>query len=478
MAEPISSATTLQDVLAVVQEQYDNRFDEQSFRHGRTINRLFMPDKRVASGDGITFQAEVSSSDTARFSSSPLSAIASPEAFAPAKLKIRWNETGSANDFSRLSASAQVSYYELINGSAGTVVDVAERVHRQLMQDADEKSALMRHRPKNGAIATVSGTPTENDSWKIASATSTPDTTDGIRFTISEGSLAAFQPGTRVAITDTSSSAAVIAANIRVDSKGPNLDDGSVGFVYDATGTPNPSSEAGAGVAGVASGDIVYLANRNGTIATGVNSLGSWFTPPAASGDSFIGGADRAAVANRWLMTTNLREGSTARKISKSDFDSAAIAAGYVEDDQKGVVAFANLELVQAIRNEVGEDAFISFPIDDSRAKRFMNFGTMGLNYQHPSFGVVKIIGDPLAPKNTVRMCRMGDWTSVSWGHREFRIISGGDQGGGWYRTQETTTSGENYGKGLIYKVDGIVPGMCDYCRVPKRQVQIMNVTA
>ena len=127
----------------------------------------------------------------------------------------------------------------------------------------------------------------------------------------------------------------------------------------------------------------------------------------------------------------------------------------------------------QTVRTAIGEDAFIVYPVGDVRMKRFANFGNIGLNYQHPTFGNLKFFADPMAIPNTVRFIVPDTWRELFYGWRGLKAVPGGDIAG-WYRMSADTT---NAGKGVILKRDWwSLSG--DMCFKPWLNAQILNVAA
>ena len=128
MAEPFDSAMLADDVSAVFQEQYFPDFLEQWVSYfGKVTNRIFKPTDLDVVSDGINFQYELGPSDTARSSTSILGSFASPQQFNPGSFKIRFSQTGAC-DFVRVSASAQVTDLDMVNGAKGRAVDIVQRV--------------------------------------------------------------------------------------------------------------------------------------------------------------------------------------------------------------------------------------------------------------------------------------------------------------------------------------------------------------
>lgn len=465
MAEPRDSAAFLEDVTDILQEQYFPKFEEEYERFGSTTNRLFSPDAQEVTGDGRTMQVEVAPADTVRLNNDPLGSFAAPDVLEPDKIKVRFQENSpSTNDFSEVSASCQFSDIDIVEAGKGSIVDFCDRTYRMVNSNYDEHMAILRHADRTAAIALVNGTPELNNGWALTNSTGTATNAGGLRCAVDTGSIAAFRRGTRVDFINPSTGV-VNAGNIRVTDVNPS--DLSVGFAYTSTGITARLSTGN--LANVADNDIICF---SGEYNKGLYSLGAWFSRPTA-GETFLGGVDRSTADKRWLLTTATREGATSATINKSMFNDAAIAMGFrAEDEQSGLVFMTDPTIHQKLRDDIGEDAFIQIPVSDDRMKRFANFGSVGLNYQHGTFGVVKIVGDPLCPPNTVRIIAKNTWKSLYYGWKGLRPVKEG--GGHWYRMNDGTP---NTGRGKIWKADWYAL-QTDFCTKPWLNCRIMNVTA
>lgn len=459
MAEPNDSAVMLEDASEIVQEQYFGKYEEQYHsRFGSTTNKCFMPEPDVVHGDGKSMQYEVGPADTVRFQINPLGNIASPQRIDPGRIKVRWNRTStSAHDFTQVSARCQFDMYTMEDGSAGTIVDLADRIYNSVQGDFNEKLAIMRHADRTGQIALVNGTPKQNDRETYADATATATNTTGMRIKVDQGSIAAFRPNARYDIINPSTGA-VRVSNIRCTDI-PNFADTSVGFDFVTTGITGEISSNGTGsIATVADNDIIVF---SGCYNAGLYSFGAYYSSPTA-GETFICGADRTDAGYRWMLPQRLTNSGTLRKITKTLFNNIAIAMGYLgEDGQSGTVWLTDPIQHQKLRDELGEPSFIQLPTDDSRAKQFRNFGSIGLNYQHPTFGIVKIVADPLANPTKVLVLQNETWKTLSYGWKGLKPIK--DGGSHWYRMNQNTP---NTGKGLIMAADW-VGNICDWCTRP-----------
>ena len=277
------------------------------------------------------------------------------------------------------------------------------------------------------------------------------------------GSIAYFRPGTRI---DIYNGASLIAGNVAVTDNNPA--DLSIGVQY-VQGS-NPVRNSSGNLFSAASGhSIFYAGERN----AGMYSLGSYFSIPATSGDLFIGGVDRAAIANRWLIPVSTRAGASGNAtLTKSMIDDLAVAMGFRDENEQGGVMTCDPLLHQKLRNEYTEAAFLNIPDGDNRLKRFANFGAIGLNYQHPVFGLIKIQADVLHTPNTVRFIVPETWRALYYGFRGLKMMPGTK--GGWYRLNETTP---NTGLSKIWKCDWYAL-QTDWCSQPWKNGQILNVSA
>jgi hypothetical protein len=467
MAEPLDAAIFLEDVSEIFQTQYMDDFpDEFPSRFGSITNKLIKPYKEIAATDGITMQFKYGHADSVRTDTNPLGDMAAPQAAKYGSMRLRFNrQTPSSNDFTYFSASCQFDIYTIENMMKGTIVDAVKDVYDQIIPDYNEKLANLRNAPRTGQLALVQGSPKENDARLMADATATADNTDGIRINIDNGSIASFRNNVRVDFINPSTGA-VNAGNIRITDTNTALDE--VGGEFISTGPTGGLSTGD--LANVADNDIIVY---SGTYNKGYYGFAAWFTEPATSGDSFIGGVDRAAKTYRFLYPTSTRENDASERINASHFDDLAIAMGYLsEDPQAGLSFMTTPKLHTALRRELGEDSFREIPLDDSRMERFMNFGSIGLNYQHPTFGLVKILADPLMSPNTLRAIAANTWKAVFVNHRGLKKVTEG--GNHWYRMQQSTP---NSGKGLIMKADWF-GNQVDFCLQPWKNGQIKNISA
>lgn len=475
MAEPYDSAWLLEDVSAIIQQQYFPEFTEEApGRFGAVVNKYFKPSMDAITGDGKTMQVEIAPGDTVRFGTDPLGPFASPDVFQAGSIKVRFNKNTPANsDFSHISASCQTNDIDLEVAGRGSIIDFVERMFKQIMPEYDEKLAIHRHLSRTASVGTLTDTPKQNNTFNYDQAAATPTSATGARVKVAGGSISYFRPGTRIDVYNTSG--APVLTNLRVTDSNPA--DSSIGLEYVAGGSgsnpvrnsgPSPASFVGANLA---SGYVLYY---SGEKDAGMYSLGAYFSAPTTT-DSFIGGVNRASITNgnyRWMVPVTTRAGATSATLTKSMVDDLAISMGYRDESEQGVVITTSPDLHQKLRNEYTEAAFLNIPDGDNRLKRFANFGTMGLNYQHPVFGLVKVISDVLHVPNTVRVIVPETWRSLYYGFRGLKMMPGTK--GGWYRVTETTP---NTGLSKIWKCDWYAL-QTDWCSQPWKNGQILNVSA
>lgn len=466
MAEPYDSAWLLEDVSAIIQQQYFPEFTEEApGRFGSVVNKYFKPSMDAITGDGKTMQVEIAPGDTVRFGTDPLGPFASPDVFQAGSIKVRFNKaTPTSSDFSHVSASCQTNDIDLEVAGRGSIIDFVERMFKQIMPEYDEKLAVHRHLSRSATVGTVADTPKQNNSFNMSQATSGSVTNvTGARFTVSAGSISYFRPGTRI---DIYNGANLVVGNVAVTDSNPA--DLSIGVQYVSNSNTVRNSTGPLTLTNVASGNIIYYSNERNA---GMYSLGAYFSAPTA-GESFIGGVDRTTSGYRWMIPVTTRPGLTAATLTKSMVDDLAISMGYRQEDEYGVVVTTSPDLHQKLRNEYTEAAFLNIPDGDNRLKRFANFGTMGLNYQHPVFGLVKVMSDVLHVPNTVRVIVPETWRSLYYGFRGLKMMPGTK--GGWYRVTETTP---NTGLSKVWKCDWYAL-QTDWCSQPWKNGQILNVSA
>lgn len=468
MAEPADSSVILEDIYNVHRELYMKEYPEEYSGYGTVTNKLFKPSSEIAGGDGIQMQSEIAPIDTMRSTTDMLASIPTPSMFQAINVKARLNtQVPGSNDFVRFAGSVQVADVLMQNGDTGTVVDIADRLYKQVSTDYEEKLAISRHVGRTARLGLVNGTPKQDNIDYFADATATASNANGARFPIDTGSIAYFKKGRRVDIFN-ATTGLYIAQNVKVTSV--NTVDYSIGleFVSAAAGVLTGDISTG-NLANIADNHEIYLSGQRNQ---GMYGFGAWFNRPAATGDSFIGGVNRMATSYRNMIPTTTRfDQSSNAVLTRSMFDDLALGMQYRQEDEYGVVFLQDLLLTNKIRQEVTEQAIIQLPVDDSRLKRFSHFGTIGLLYQHPAFGVCQIIGDPLAMSNTVRVLTPETWRTYFAYFRGLMTLPGIK--GSWYRVNE---SAPNTGDSVFWKSDWHCYQL-DWCKQMWRNGAILSVS-
>lgn len=465
MAEPFDGAFELDDITEIVQTQYFQDYLLQyPQRFGGITASYFAPASEVGVGSGLTVQFEIYATDAARWQTNPNGASASPASFAANTLGLRWSQNG-ANDWSTVTAAARATLADIRNAGKGAITDLVNRVYNEAGRDYEEKLAIHRHLPKSGLMGTVTATPVQNNKDLFANCTASATNTTGCRFKITGCSNAWIRAGTHI---DVVRSGVVIAGNLVCTD--PQSIDSSFGFAFTSSLTPSGNTSTG-NIANIAAADEIYIA---GEYNAGMYSMGAFFSNPA-TGDSFIGGVDRNASGYRWLVPTMTNRGATAVAMTRNQFDTLALAMNFKGESEMSAAWTSPPDIHRKIRQELGENAFFQMSTDDDRMKRFMKFGTTGLNYQDPVFGCVKIIADPLHTPNCVRFIAADTWKTYYYGKAGFNPVrSGGDVGAHWMRLPESTP---NTGFGTAFQADWRA-WQLDMCMMPWKNGAILNVTA
>lgn len=451
----------------MVQQLYYEKFDAQSSDWwGQNTNKIFKPASRVLKGDGMNIQVEIGPADSVRFSSNMLGAIAASQRLKPTSYKPRWSETGTC-DFVRVSASCTASEWDIQNAGGGLIEDFVKRIYNSVDQSYEEKLAIHRNIGRSARLALVNNAPKQNNSYNFNDATSGSVTnTTGARVQFDNGSRAYFRPNARVDIY--SPGGVLRVGNALVTDI--NRVDSSFGLSYSSGG---PAGENTTGdLSTVADNDEIFLAGERNA---GMYSLGSYFTMPT-TGDSFIGGVDRTSSTYRWMVPTAIRADTsftTNAKITKPMFNQLGEAMGYIDESGVGGAFQMCPEVHNTIRDEIGEQSFIQYPTGDDRMKRFAHFGSVGLLYQHPTFGVVQFVADPLAPSNEVRFVVPETWQAFYYAWKGLEKLPG-DGGRHWYRMNESVP---NTGRSIIWKADWLGTQL-DICTMPWKNGVIKNISA
>ena len=463
MAQPFDwSATLLTSLSDAIRQIYMPGFPEQTWRFGRTFNRIFQPSARKINGDGINIQVMDRLQYGAQFSRSINGAFPQPESFSADYYKVTLSETDASNDFSSIKVSGRVTYLDLVRAKDDTAaaVQVAEKIYTQMRDDFQESLAIHRQIPQTAQVGTVStDTPKQNDASLYADCSATPAASTGVRFKLTNSAIAYFQPGRKLSVY---SSAGVYRGDIIVTDYNPV--DLSVGaYLLDANGNQDTATSP---LNKVQASDKLYF---RGEYNKGMKSVGEWFTDPS-SGDSFFG-KDRTNPLNRYLIPTKVKI-STARPFTKTDLDTLAVALGYVREAESAGVLVMQPNLEQAFRNEVGEDIVYNYPKEGPGGEMLAKYGFLGSVYVHPQLGVCRVMADPLAAYNTVRYLKLDSWETLYAIENGLTFVPAGDGFGFWYRMSSGTPGDA---KSLSYQCDALSL-LCDITDTPRLQGQISNV--
>ena len=466
MAEPYDSATTLIDLQNILQNQYFRDFIELQVRNHDDLNKLFGFDPEPVVGKGKEFQMETAPGDTVRANIDPLADVASPNSFQADAITYRWNQNDStAHDFCRLSASAQVDYYTIENGGNGAIVDAAARIFNQVSQQYPESLAVHRLLGRNPIVGLVNGTPVQDDNFVFADGAATPTNTTGARFAVDSTSIGYFRTGQILDIYDNTNSD-FPCKKVEVDYV--NYVDNSIGVKYNSSGLP--ARQSSGDLANIADNDQIFFSGERNA---GMYSIGAYMADPDAD-SSFIGGITRTDVGKRHHIPHRSRENAASAVLDKSHINGAARTMQYRRNNNNGAVVICQIDLHDTLRDSYGEDAFVPMPNDAAQKKRFAHLGFVGLNYQHPTFGMLQIMSHSLYTPGVVDILTPNRWKMVSYGNKDLRWIPNDAGGSPWYRVESATPGN---GRSLIFKADAL-SNVGDYCTVPQDNCRILSVTA
>lgn len=464
MPEPFASATTLlTNVSNAIRQVYHKDFPEMHRRFGGKTNRMFKPSKLRVDGDGVNVQVEDHLSYPARFGKDLNGDFHTPRTFGAQTYKVTLSEVEASNDFSRLAASAQVTWTDIkrVMNKKASAVDFADKTVKELLGHVGETTAVHRHLDKTARVCLLNGTPAQNDNRIFANCSATPAaSTYGARVPIDNGSIATLPRGMFVdSYTGTTKDYSLWVSDY-------NPRDKSVGF-YGLDGNGDPDNTVD--ISNIANNDAIYI---SGEKDKGLISLGEWFKDPGdiGDGDSHFS-KDRAVPDNRWMLPHT--SGPTSlTPFQPEHIDDLCIELGYIEEDPEGgYIALTTPELEQAYRDAVGEDIFIPFPSKDEKGKLFATYGFDGNMYRHPTMGRIMLQADSIATPNKIRFLRPGDWETLYAPGSEFEFLPG--EYGNWYR-MESGTAGA--GRTTVFRMDGLAC-FVDICTLPRYQAEIVNMS-
>lgn len=467
MAEPFDSATTLQVVSETIQEQYYDEFLMSPFVTGGKTNRLLAMRSNAVTGDGETFQAKNAIGYSGRVGIDPYSEFDAGVPFDPQKVKVRWNEQStSAHDFTNIKFSPRIGEYDLKRaGDAGAITSIVEQLAGDTFKDFDWHMALLNRVPRSCKVGDINGTKKLNDAKHMGSCTAYANGSTTMRAYVDAAAAPYFRKWVEYDIYNGSSK---VVGKIRCTGMTPedkaNSSACSVGFAITSR------SNTAANFDGVSDNYTIYLA---GARNAGMYGIEAWMASPTATGDTFIGGVSRSDPNYQWMQPTATRVGSTAQKISVAHMNEAANARAFVSDDpDSGLVGCANPDVIDSLRSQIAEAAFINWPSDDSRAKRFGNLGMIGLNYQHPALGLIKLVGDEFMVPTVMDFYKMGSFMAMFYGSKRLNVLPG-EVAGKWNRLPSGTAGNA---KSLIYSMDCYADGAV-FCDDAPCNVRINNIT-
>ena len=454
---------------AIAQEQYYDKALEHSFTSGKKTNMLFDFRKSAVTGDGETFQAKTGIGDSARVSRDPYSDFVTGRPFTAKNYKVRWNadDTSAGHDFSHIDTCVQIGLYDLKRAAdGGNMLSLVDTIVGDNLKDVEHKMAMLRRMGQTAQMGTVNGTPKQDDSNFIADCASTP--VAHARVQVDNCAAVWFRKNMYVDIYDSSDVLRwekVLVNFINFADTDTNAGSAcSIGLEF-VTGT---TTGATANLTALADNDKIYL---SGAKNKGAISVEAWMTAPTSSSDTLFN-RDRLSRDYQWMLPTRVVANSTAVKISRAHLNKAANARGFVNDDvDAALLACCNPLIADSLRNQFEEGAFFDINSDDSRAKRFANFGMIGLNYQHPALGLIKIVGDEFMKPTTLDMYTVGSWLRLHYGSPGLQMLPGPLNG---FNRLPSAVAGAPLSK--HFSKDGYID-FVDICEDPNKQVRITNVT-
>lgn len=448
MALPYDNDVDLESLQTAWYELYDKDDVPEQYSRASTLMTLFSPDTKVFVGNGENWDCETAPADMVRWGTNPLpDSLGDPDNFQVARFKVGWDtDTPSNHHFTMFRAAIQVRHYDLMNKSAGAIYELAVRLRKQHDADYTKKFSMWNMSGSTGGQSLVNGTPKGNTRETYADASATVNTTNGVRVQVDSGSISNFLPGERYDFINPSTGA-VRAGNLRCTDK--NTGDQSVGFEWGVAGTAHPTRVSTGDITTIADNDIIAL---SGTYGASNPSLRSWLSSPTA-GESFFG-KDRTVAANRYLLPTTVPAVSSGTaKISQSHFDTVAQAAADNFDTKlTGLVVFISNRNATRLRNEIGQQNFITQPPTKSMEKRFAHFGWTGLIYQHPSLGLISINAEQLMIPTEAWFLSPKTWYTGVYGKKAPEMLPG-TTSDMWSRLP---AGAPNSGHGLSYRAESI----------------------
>lgn len=460
------TAVTLQTVINIAKRKYFSQLLAFLTISGMATNEMMSLHDQAVDGDGLYIKYKRSQADSFRPDRDALSGFGTSRPFVAEEIKVRFNEQNSTlHDFVKLAGSSRVSEYQIIkaeDANDAAIVDIVATLVEDFRRDFDFKRAVLRNCDRTARLATVDGTKRNNSSLDFASCSTYTNGATSCRLQVDDGAIGWFREGQYVDIY--TSGGTLILDNLQVTDE-PNAADMSVGLAITSETT------AAANCDSIADNyELFWSGARN----QGMYSIGELFATPAAN---YIGGTDRTSVNYRPLQGRLFRSasGTVVRKIARTDFDDVAdtLATQYDKPDY-GYSVRMQQRLHTALRVQFEAAAFIPWPTTEAgKSKRWANYGSSGLTYQHPALGTLSLMADPFMKPGRFQMLAFDDWMALYYKNKGLRIMPGGIAGN-WER-MEGDVAGQ--GKGMFYQMQAYA-NMCDFCKFPRRQVEAQNLSA
>jgi hypothetical protein len=455
----------LNQITGALKEVYADQFNPTVFFSGAKTAG-FVPASGVAvKGDGLNIKFKTANGFSVSMTTDVNADFPQPTAFTAANLKLRFNESNpTANDFSRLSATARTSESILqgMTNEPGAIVNFAEEIIKDLRNDSEFVLHSQMNLRRSGLAGSINGTPKNNDNDNYADATAYTAGSTSARIVLT-GAVSRFQRGTRWDIY--TSAGALRISNVVVTDYNPA--DNSVGF-------QRSSDSSAANFNAVVSTDQFFLV---GSKDSNFYSLGEWFARPTST-DSFMFGVNRSQAANRYLLPTVFNPtGATAASpvtIDRSHFDQIALALGQISDAPGSLAYKAQLHpaVLLTLRNQIDASALININTETPNKARYGVFGSTGVVWQSPSLKDVLLQEDELAPTDSVRIINPGTWM------RHTAVVAGMkflDGTMGVFNRLPASTPGQGYG--MLYQADAYML-LADVCYAPRQNGVITNIRA
>jgi hypothetical protein len=448
---------------------------------GRITNRMLSPNKSETVGlDGVRIHAKTRRAFNVTGGKDPNGEFPSSVPSSGVNIHYRFNNRPENNDFTTIDGSLEFLYSDLVQkagvysrtGDKSLIVNFADDLYKDQKEEFDFAQALFRSCRRTMVLGTQSGVAKQDDSEAYATASVTPGVGTGARVVLTNTSIARFKEGQRVIPYAAGVRAYVGALEVR----GVNPDDNSIGLWDFENPTTTDYSAVGLGnnVQLVFSGPAGET-NYN----MGMYGPKEWMSEPVA-GETFLHDADTGAAIDRtnreyrFLSPHFIRRGATATTIHPDHFNAMGTALSLSYEDRDGsYVVTMHPRLHDSLRARMGEEAFITVPSVKSSAVRALNIGSEKVFFQHPIFGQIAMLADPMMEEREVWFRRPEDWTTFYPMGPGVKYPHPGDLG--MFHFVESTIPGRGKSRRLALHA---TMTMGDYCYAPKKQGCILNVTA